>query len=136
MSASESEDSAFSSKADKETLLCDEKPQSVESTLTYAANVSRPKPKVSKPSVLPTFLPPCRVCNAKASGFHYGMSQFLSKGRSKYVSIIIFVTKLPSPPLLPSLSVFSTLLSYHQHLYQILLIPYGCTLTLTLFQCQ
>ncbi|XP_067935191.1 peroxisome proliferator-activated receptor alpha-like isoform X2 [Watersipora subatra] len=28
--------------------------------------------KKKKASVLPTFLPPCRVCNATASGYHYG----------------------------------------------------------------
>ena len=31
--------------------------------------VTKPKKKAS---VLPTFLPPCRVCNATASGYHYG----------------------------------------------------------------
>ena len=34
---------------------------------------SKTKPSKKKASVLPTFLPPCRVCNAKASGYHYGM---------------------------------------------------------------
>lgn len=39
---------------------------------TYSEVQATVRKKISKPSVLPTFLPPCRVCNAKASGLHYG----------------------------------------------------------------
>lgn len=44
------------------------------------------KKKVSKPSVLPTFLPPCRVCNAKASGFHYGGTLNLRQSRWAHIA--------------------------------------------------
>lgn len=44
----------------------------VSTTSPEVTAVQLVKKKVSKPSVLPTFLPPCRICNAKASGFHYG----------------------------------------------------------------
>lgn len=38
-----------------------------------AESLATKKTKNKAASLLPAFLPPCRVCNAVASGFHYGM---------------------------------------------------------------
>lgn len=73
MSGSDTDRLAAVSKKDPASSLDDKKLISSENTTAQQDIVSHPKKKVSKPSVLPTFLPPCRVCNAKASGFHYGM---------------------------------------------------------------
>lgn len=45
-------------------------------------------PKKKKASVLPTFLPPCRVCNATASGYHYG--ELVTPARTILLEYLLF----------------------------------------------